>query len=332
MLGASTVDTTGEYHSVRAPSEATSERDDLMGRPYGLGPRVPLYVVSPFARGGFVNSEVFDHTSVIRFCEARFGVMEPNISTWRRAVCGDLTSCFDFATPNDALASLPETANDAKRAAALPGRTTPPIPGQLVAPVQKSGLRRSRPLPYAFDVALTANAPPRITFRNTGSASAVFHVYNRLALDEPPRRYTVEPGKILQDEWPTGAYDLEVHAPNGFYRRFVDMKSVSAPLVTPVAVGRKLQLRFTNPGKVSRSVVVVSEPYGPDLKSWKTKLGPAGSANHLWDLSPTSGWYDLTVRIEGLDGWQQRFAGRLDAGVATMTDPALGGASTLNWS
>jgi len=51
-----------------------------MGRPYGLGPRVPMYVISPWSRGGYVNSQVFDHTSVIRFLEARFGVMEPNIT------------------------------------------------------------------------------------------------------------------------------------------------------------------------------------------------------------------------------------------------------------
>ena len=27
----------------------------------------------------------------------RFGVREPNITPWRRSVCGDLTSAFDFA-------------------------------------------------------------------------------------------------------------------------------------------------------------------------------------------------------------------------------------------
>lgn len=198
--------------------------------------------------------------------------------------------------------------------------------------MQKTGLRRSRALPYAFDVALTASTPPRITFRNTGSASAVFHVYNRLALAEPPCRYTVEPGKMLQDEWPTGAYDLEVHAPNGFYRHFAGGQGGAAPLVTLVAVGRKLQLRLANTEKTSRSAVVVSEPYASDLKPWKATLSPEGSANNLWDLSPTSGWYDFTVRIEGVTGWQQRFAGRLDTGVATMTDPALGGPSALSWS
>ena len=332
MLGGSTVDTAGEYHSAHAASEKTSERADLNGRPYGLGPRVPLYVISPFARGGYINSEVFDHTSVIRFCETRFGVAEPNISAWRRAVCGDLTSCFDFKTPNGAAATLPDTQSAAKRAAALPGRTKPPTPTEPNAPVQAAGLRRSRPLPYALDAVLTSSAPPRITFRNTGNASAVFHVYNRLSLAAPPRRYTVEPGKTLQDEWPTGAHDLVVYGPNGFHRHFASQKGGAAPLVTLVAVGRKLQLRLANPEKVSRSVVVVSEPYAADLAPWTAQIGAEGSANHLWDLSTTSGWYDLTLKTEDASGWRQRFAGRIDTGVATMTDPALGGAAILSWS
>ncbi len=68
--------------------------------PYGPGPRVPMYVVSPWSRGGWVNSQVSDHTSVLRFLEARFGVAETNISGFRRAVAGDLTSAFNFVSPN----------------------------------------------------------------------------------------------------------------------------------------------------------------------------------------------------------------------------------------
>ena len=33
--------------------------------PYGLGQRVPMLVVSPWTRGGWVCSDVFDHTSLI---------------------------------------------------------------------------------------------------------------------------------------------------------------------------------------------------------------------------------------------------------------------------
>ena len=50
----------------------------------------------PYSRGGNIVSDTFDHTSVLRLMEQRFGVQETNISAWRRATCGDLTSCFDF--------------------------------------------------------------------------------------------------------------------------------------------------------------------------------------------------------------------------------------------
>src|SRR5579863_10308859 len=69
--------------------------------PYGLGVRVPMIVISPWSKGGYVNSQVFDHTSLIRFVEQRFGPLEPNITPWRRAVTGDLTSAFNFRNPND---------------------------------------------------------------------------------------------------------------------------------------------------------------------------------------------------------------------------------------
>ncbi|MGC3526624.1 alkaline phosphatase family protein, partial [Pseudomonas aeruginosa] len=93
LRGKTTGDPTLEWHT----------KGDIRYRnqPNGLGPRVPMYVISPWSKGGWVTSQVFDHTSVIRFLEQRFGVMEPNISAWRRAVCGDLTSAFNFANPKN---------------------------------------------------------------------------------------------------------------------------------------------------------------------------------------------------------------------------------------
>jgi phospholipase C len=61
-----------------------------------LGFRVPCTLVSPWTAGGYVYSDVLDHSSLIRFIEARFGVREPNISAWRRQTCGDLTGAFRF--------------------------------------------------------------------------------------------------------------------------------------------------------------------------------------------------------------------------------------------
>ncbi|KAG1246391.1 hypothetical protein G6F65_020713 [Rhizopus arrhizus] len=87
---------------------ATPQQLTADGKPFGPGMRVPMWVISPWSRGGWVNSQVFDHTSALRFLEQRFGVVEPNISAFRRAVCGDLTSTLNFVSPNSAaLPTLP---------------------------------------------------------------------------------------------------------------------------------------------------------------------------------------------------------------------------------
>jgi phospholipase C len=104
--GLSTVATTNEVF----PGDA-----DHPAGPYGLrDPRADV-IVSPWTRGGWVNSELFDHTSMIRFLEARFAhgdadLIESNITPWRRAVVGDLTSAFDFRKPNTSWrVRLPDT-------------------------------------------------------------------------------------------------------------------------------------------------------------------------------------------------------------------------------
>jgi phospholipase C len=75
--------------------------------PIGLGPRVPTLIISPFSRGGFVSSEVFDHTSTLRFLETRFGAEVPNLSKWRRDTCGDLTRALNLANPDPSIPKLP---------------------------------------------------------------------------------------------------------------------------------------------------------------------------------------------------------------------------------
>jgi phospholipase C len=72
------------------PAGTANEFVDAL--PIGLGFRVPAIVVSPWSVGGYVCSDVLDHTSLIRLIETRFGVSEPNISAWRRATSGDFTT------------------------------------------------------------------------------------------------------------------------------------------------------------------------------------------------------------------------------------------------
>jgi phospholipase C len=80
--------------------------------PVGMGFRVPMLVISPFSRGGHVASQVFDHTSQLRFLEERFGVRAPNISAWRRREAGDLTSTLRLRRADMSAPVLPSTADD----------------------------------------------------------------------------------------------------------------------------------------------------------------------------------------------------------------------------
>lgn len=333
MLGGTTVDLGGEYHLVRTGSEKTAERDDLMGRPYGLGPRVPMYVVSPFARGGWVNSEVFDHTSVIRFLEKRFGVMEPNISAWRRAVCGDLSSCFDFKTPNAAVAQLPRTAGVASKAAALPGRTTPPTPAQPVPIAQMAGTRPSRALPYSLSVGDLGQAGRLgLRFENHGKAGAVFHVYDLKRLDGAPRRYTLLGNTSLEDTWPEGAFDVCVYGPNGFYRRF-EGSGAERPSVRSVEGTAPLGIRFIVGGLVrATDIFAVREMAYQDVLrqiDWKASL--SGQTTSV-DLGATHGWYDFEITRAGDPAWRVRLAGHAENGQPATSDPALGGNAVMGWA
>jgi phospholipase C len=332
--GGSTVDTLGEYHLATTASEERAERPELMGRPYGLGARVPMYVISPWSRGGWVNSQVFDHTSVIRFLEQRFGVMEPNISPWRREVCGDLTSAFDFKTPNAPFPQgLPETKVTAARAAALPGRTAPVTPPTPLVPVQAAGPRLSRALPYRLHVEEGRDGGAvKLTFGNTGKAGAVFHVYDRHHLDRAPRRYTVGPGKTLDGVWGAGDYDLWVLGPAGFHRHFIGHAGKGEPtlavaydLAAPV-----LRLTVWNHGDTALQVGVTAGAYDKALLPWQAEVKPGARAAHAWSLAATRGWYDLSLRLDGQGGYLRRLAGRLETGADSISDPAVGGPAVLD--
>ena len=101
--------TPGEYVTAPAVPDPTVVGNPAITGPIGLGFRVPMLIISPFSRGGLVSSDIFDHTSVLRFLETRFGAEVPNLSAWRRATVGDLTSAFNFKNPDQSIPSLPST-------------------------------------------------------------------------------------------------------------------------------------------------------------------------------------------------------------------------------
>lgn len=334
LAGASTVDTTGEYHNVLNGADPRT-----INRPYGLGPRVPMYVVSPWTKGGWVNSQVADHSSVLRFIEARFGVPEPLISPWRRAVSGNLLSCFDFVNPEDNgfMQLLPATAARRAQSLALPNTKVPATPTTLAAPVQAAGVRPARALPYELQVqAQVETGAVLLTFENAGEAGAVFHVYDRLALDQVPRRYTVEAGKQLQGRWAaTAAYDLWVLGPNGFHRHITgDVRRASGAALPEVIVRAEratgeLVLELVNNGGQPCTFQLTANKYYTNTLPEVRVVARSRSSLRL-PLGTSSHWYDYSLRVNGAPTWLRRFAGHLENGLPSISDPAMQGPAQLD--
>ena len=120
----------------------------LDGLPIGAGFRVPCIIVSPWTAGGWVCSELFDHTSTLQFLERFTGVREPNISAWRRETFGDLTSAFRFEDVAAKPPVLPDTSGQLSlaldEAASLPSPIVPLTNQSL--PTQEKGNRKRVPV------------------------------------------------------------------------------------------------------------------------------------------------------------------------------------------
>src|SRR5262249_25503494 len=142
----------GFFDHVPPPVPPAGTPDEFVnGTPTGLGFRVPMFVVSPWSRGGWVSSQVTDHTSVIQFMETWTTALGtpapcPSISAWRRKVTGDLTSAFDFTAPVYGMPSLPSTS-------AVIGQINcyllpNPSANTNALPAQEPGTKPARALPY----------------------------------------------------------------------------------------------------------------------------------------------------------------------------------------
>jgi phospholipase C len=341
LAGKATLPLAGHYFT-HGDRRYLAADDTISGttRPWGMGPRVPMYVVSPWSKGGWVNSQVFDHTSVGMFLEKRFGIRMTTISPWHRAVVGDLTSAFDFEHPNDRrFPELPDQSHwpesDARQRT-LPAPTAPATPVPLF---QEPGVRYSRALPYELHTRARVDSRSgtvTLQFDNTGRQGAVFHVYDKLHLDRIPRRYTVQARKSLEDSWAIdlageGTYDLEVFGPNGFFRSFKghiapDRRGHDGDALPEIRVRydvrrRAITLSARNDGRRSLTLTVTANAYRTD-GPWRLHLAPGREQEKSWSVHDSGNWYDFTVASTSA-GFERRFAGRLETGRDGVSDPAM---------
>jgi len=336
----------------------------------GLGYRVPMIIASPWTRGGFVNSEVFDHTSSLQFLETflekKFSknIREENITQWRRTVCGDLTSVFrpyngEKITHPEFLERIPflEGIHQAQFRDApanfkqlteeeIKQINSDPLQSPYF-PKQEKGVRPACALPYELYVngnfdpskntfGLDFKAGNKI-FGNKASGSP-FRVYAMNPYRNENLRawdYSVAAGDMLQDEWgisefENNRYHLRVYGPNGFYREFtgdannpaLEISCLYEPSGSSRLTGN-VMVSIRNNDKKPLELLIADNSYKTGTR---TKSVAAGSqASVVLNLSKAHQWYDFSVKVKGLESFEHRFAGHVETGAVTKTDPLMGG-------
>lgn len=350
--------------------------DEIRESPIGLGFRVPLVIASPWSRGGYVNSQVCDHTSILQlmeqFLQHKTGkpIKETNISAWRRTVCSDLTSVFrpfngeKITVPFPERNEFIETIYNAKfkklpdefkllTTAEIAKINADPATAAWM-PKQEKGTRVANALPYELYVGGKLGADKKtfeISFEagnkifGKQAAGAPFNVYapgkylqEATQTMEPVRTwsYAVKAGDQLKDTWPLAAFDaahyhLRVYGPNGFYREFAGdandpQVEVQCSYQRGLTNSRKLtgsvELKLINHGSAAATFAINDLGYHKgELK--KTVAGRT-TATLVIDLSKSQGWYDFSVKVTGSGSFEQRYAGRVETGKESISDPVMG--------
>jgi phospholipase C len=361
------IDVSLEYLTLAQDAQRHPPKE-ARGGPVGLGYRVPLLVASPWSRGGYVCSQVFDHTSVLQLLErvvsrrAHKEVRETNISTWRRTVCGDLSSAFRPFEGGAATVSFPPrdsffeqvhkaqfarmpsgyrklTAEDAALLAANPSATT-------WMPRQEPGVRPSAAIPYELAAAGSLSADRKrveivLEARNTtfgrDAAGAPFHVYTPAAFRGQPklrtRAYAVAAGEQLTDSWELegfehGAYHLRICGPNGFLRELAgDPQDPAVQIQCDYDRSRNLltgnlALRVVSSSRQALTLQV--RDHGYQTANHTIALAPAAGRVLLLPLGRSHHWYDFSVTLDGAPRFVRRFAGRVETGKPGISDPLMG--------
>lgn len=350
------IDTTDEYVTQEQERIRTGKADATLDSPIGLGYRVPMIVASPWTKGGWVNSEVFDLTSNLKFLEhfiekkKNIRVREDNISAWRRMVCGDLTSVF------------------------RPVEHTKHAPFQMVdrdAYIERIYTARHKQLPTNYKEIKEAELEhirqsnlynPKEQLQEVGTKPACalpleLHVHagiknNKLLLEALVSKrmssitgegipfqmisYTPYKGEVgnvwnfavakndILDyaldlaDFEGATLSLAIHGPNGFYRAYKARK-VNMPTVIVKSIVRLGKPILQVHYSTSDAQLQISDTAYKLFKNTNLKKGVFEI-----DCSPSKGWYAIEITSPTDNELAYHFAGHIETGEASITDPLMG--------
>jgi phospholipase C len=285
-----------------------------------------MLICSPWTRGGYVDSNVYDHTSMLQFLAAWTGVRPANVTPWRASVTGDLTAAFDFGRPDF---SIPKNIPTLDQTWALTqltgGSTSTPAQGAQKMPAQEPGTRPHRPTNYQLHAdASVDRTTSQVTaaLTNTGKVGAALAVYpdDYLAFGATP--FTVLPSVPRSYVWDAtltaGKYAFSVYGPDGFLTSFAGQvvpagqNSGQVPVVTAAPRsgpgGTVVELTLANEGNEPVTYTLAPNDYGGRTQTVTVKA--ASSSVISW---PTDqyGYYDVVITASAADGYRRRYAGRI---------------------
>ncbi|WP_338849239.1 phospholipase C, phosphocholine-specific [Massilia sp. W12] len=308
----------------------------INGVPTGLGPRVPMLIISPWTRGGRVCSQLMDHTSKLRFLEEwlvqglgkkREDVTCRLISPWRRAVLGDMRAAFDFKNPNQV---WPDSVPKNTSWSLVTGKPYPQPPKLQSLPVQEvasNGPRGYCPLQYDFSADFVRTGRQLgLILHNSGRDGGAFIVYSRQRSDGP-WYYALEAGRSLaQENWNCSgdAYHLWVHAAGGFLRECSGSLQHNLLLevwARHVPGANQVALTFANQGGQALQADLIDMAYG--APGQKLQLAAGERRTVYLPAHASFGWYDWKVLCAADGAYLRRFAGHIENGAFSRTDPAL---------
>ena len=311
-------------HQLPPYPEPSVTGEYIDGLPIGPGTRVPMLICSPWTRGGYVDSNVYDHTSMLKFLAAWTGAQPANVTGWRESVTGDLTSAFDFKHPDFSIPKIPTLDHTWALTQLTGGSTTPPAEGHQKMPAQESGTRPHRPTvhqPFADVTVNRATGQVTAALTNTGQVGVSLAIYPDAHVP-----FTCTPMTVLHSSrrsyvWDAtqtaGRYAFSVYGPDGFLTSFageiVPASQNGGPVPGVTAAPRRaatktLDLTLANEGH--ERIVYTLTPNDYEGCRETVTVGPVSTRTINW---PTDryGYYDVVITANTADGFRRRYAGRI---------------------
>lgn len=221
-----------------------------------------------------------------------------------------------------------------------------PVKNGLV-PEQEKGIRKACALPYELhaDGKLSADKKHFELHMQAGNtlfkskaAGAPFKVYapGNFAAKEGKAaeaceswNYAVAAGSTLADSWPINAfendkYHLRLYGPNGFYREFKGDAHDPDLGISLVQQPHGLTLKLANKSAAHKcSIQVIHHGYQHPAAVVELTAGLPNKSLAI-PTDKSFGWYDFTVKVSGFENFEVRYAGHLETGRTSFTDPVMG--------